>query len=110
MLEKDRNQNSINPDVTDKKIPPEKFQPNTNQTDFKNKLSSPPDKAEVKLSQVGQGKSPLEFTNDFESLVFGEENTLEKLSNVTRIEMFSDIMRHENEEKEEFSSGNQKGC
>ena len=98
LLEKDRTQ-SINPDITDRKIPPEQdnFQPQKNQTGVKNKLSSPPDK-----SKVGQEKSLLEFANDLESLVFGEENSLEKLSNVTRIEMFSDIMSHKNEEEKEF--------
>ena len=108
LLEKDRTQ-SINPDISEQKIPSEqdKFQSNKNQTAVKNKLSSPPDKGEVKISQVDLEESPSDFTNDLESLIF-RENTLEKLSNVTRIEMVSDIMSHKPEEETEFSFGNDK--
>ena len=97
LLEKDR---SINPDaISDQNIPEQgKFQPK-DQATVKTKLLTQQDNAEVKKSQLDLEKSPLEFTTDLESLVF-RESTLEKLSNVTRIEMFSNVMSEKHEESE----------
>ena len=98
LLERDRS--IINPeDISDQKIPEqEKFQPK-DQATVKTKWLTQQDNAEVNKTQLDQEKSPLEFTKDLESLVF-RESTLEKLSNVTRIEMFSNVMSQKHEENE----------
>ena len=88
LLERDRS--IINPeDISDQKIPEqEKFQPK-DQAAVKTKWLTQQDNAEVNKTQL----------DDLESLIF-RESSLEKLSNVTRIEMFSNVMSQKHEENE----------
>ena len=101
LLEKDRTK-SINIDISDQKIPEEEKFQHRDPVDAE-KMSSQ-DKVEVKKE-----KSPLEFINDLESLVF-RENTLEMVSNVTSVEMFSNVMTmsQKTEEKEDISENGNK--
>ena len=98
LLEKDRTK-SINADISDQKIPEEVNFQRRDQGDAE-KMSSQ-DKVEVKKEN-----SPLEFINDLESLVF-RERTLEKVNNVTSVEMFSNVMTmSQKTEEKQLSSQN----
>ena len=83
-----------------KKIPEvEKFQ-HRDQGEAEKK--SRQDKLKVKKEE-----SPPEFINDLESLVF-RENTLEKVDNVTSVEMFSNFMSQKTEENQLSSENGNK--
>ena len=87
-------------DERTKKIPEvEKFQ-HRDQGEAENK--SMQDKLKVKKEE-----SPPEFINDLESLVF-RENTLEKVDNVTSVEMFSNFMSQKTEENQNSSENGNK--